>query len=405
MTPEPNPQRRADVRREPDAALPARVLFVDDEPELTDGLVRSLRKQPWSTLTANSAGEALELLAHTEVDVVVSDQCMPGMKGASFLSLVRERYPDTVRMMLSGESDLNAAIEAVNRAEVFRYIRKPCDTDALVASLQEALVVARARRRSPGSSSAAVHHEQDNATFEQAMSKAWMAFQAVVDPRSGKAVAFESLLRIDHPEITNPGLLLALAERLGRIAEVEHFVRRAVATQIPLAPPEASVLVNVHPRTLERDDLADLFDPLEPFSHRVVLEVTERDAIEDTVELQARLNELRERGFRVAVDDLGAGYSGLTSFVLLKPDIVKFDMQLVRGIDQDPTRSMLVAALAHLCEDLDIVTIAEGIETRAELEKVVELGCDWVQGFYYAKPGRGFEFARAEPIEAAAEPI
>ena len=102
------------------------------------------------------------------------------------------------------------------------------------------------------------------------------------------------------------------------------------------------------------------------------------------------LARLRARGFLIAVDDLGAGYAGLNTFALLKPDIVKFDMQLLRRIHEDPTRAKLVQSIASLCREIDTRTIAEGIECEEERDCVLSLRCDYIQGFYYARPEREF---------------
>jgi EAL domain-containing protein (putative c-di-GMP-specific phosphodiesterase class I) len=99
---------------------------------------------------------------------------------------------------------------------------------------------------------------------------------------------------------------------------------------------------------------------------------------------------LRERGFRIAVDDLGAGYAGLTSFALLEPEIVKVDMTLVRDIDRSPVKRKLVRSMAALCRDMGLLIVSEGVETIAEHETLMELGCDLFQGYLFARPGRDF---------------
>ena len=95
---------------------------------------------------------------------------------------------------------------------------------------------------------------------------------------------------------------------------------------------------------------------------------------------------LRFHGYSLAVDDLGAGYAGLTSFVTLEPEIVKIDMSLVRGIDASRTRREIVASIVRLCEELDIRVVAEGIETPEELRIVHALGCQYAQGYHLGRP-------------------
>lgn len=109
----------------------ARILFVDDDPNLIEALKRTLRKQPYEIFTALSAKDGLKLLDEQEIDVVVSDNDMPGMSGVEFLTRVRSAHPGTVRVMLTGRASLQSAIEAINEGEIFRFIVKPCDAGSL----------------------------------------------------------------------------------------------------------------------------------------------------------------------------------------------------------------------------------------------------------------------------------
>jgi len=115
------------------------VLLVDDEPSLLAGLARTLRKEPYRILTAVSAEKALETLGATHVDVVISDQDMPGMGGADLLAEVRRVYPDTVRFMLTGKATLELAVRAINDGAVSRFFVKPCNPVDLAATIRQAL--------------------------------------------------------------------------------------------------------------------------------------------------------------------------------------------------------------------------------------------------------------------------
>ena len=116
-----------------------KVLFVDDEPHVTDSLKRSLRKEPYEILSANSASEALKMLAREPVDVVVSDEKMPGMQGSEFLAQVCKLYPETVRIILTGHGSMEAAIRAINEGEIYRFLTKPCNEVDLAVTIRQAL--------------------------------------------------------------------------------------------------------------------------------------------------------------------------------------------------------------------------------------------------------------------------
>jgi EAL domain-containing protein (putative c-di-GMP-specific phosphodiesterase class I) len=100
---------------------------------------------------------------------------------------------------------------------------------------------------------------------------------------------------------------------------------------------------------------------------------------------------LRKRGYRIAVDDLGAGYAALGALATLEPEIVKLDMSLVRDIDQHATKRRVVAAIANLCRELGGRVVAEGVETEAERKACIDSGIDLLQGYLFAKPARGFQ--------------
>jgi EAL domain-containing protein (putative c-di-GMP-specific phosphodiesterase class I) len=108
------------------------------------------------------------------------------------------------------------------------------------------------------------------------------------------------------------------------------------------------------------------------------------------VDVRAHIAALRKLGFRLAVDDLGAGFAGLTSFAQIEPEVVKFDMSLVRGLTDSSTRQKLIRSMSTLFREMGITSVAEGVETAAERDAVLAAGCDLIQGYLYAKPGKPF---------------
>jgi DNA-binding NtrC family response regulator len=113
----------------------ASILLVDDEPHVTDALSRHFTKRQFLIRKATSAAEAYRILEHHRVDVVVSDERMPGESGTEFLANVRSRYPNTIRIILSGQASLEAAVRAINEGEVYRFFLKPCNPTDLVFTI------------------------------------------------------------------------------------------------------------------------------------------------------------------------------------------------------------------------------------------------------------------------------
>ena len=165
---------------------------------------------------------------------------------------------------------------------------------------------------------------------------------------------------------------------------------RPLAAEPMLAGGNGTLFVNLHTKDLADESLYDPDTPLAKMALRVVLEITERARLESVGDVPGRIRRLRELGYRVALDDLGAGYASLTSFAALEPDIVKLDMSLVRGIHESTTKQKLVGSMIRVCVDLGIGVVGEGVECVEERDTLVGLGCDLLQGFLFGRPGAAF---------------
>jgi EAL domain-containing protein (putative c-di-GMP-specific phosphodiesterase class I) len=195
------------------------------------------------------------------------------------------------------------------------------------------------------------------------------------------------LMRSDEPSLAGPGPMLDAATQLGRLPALGRRTRTLAARAIAESS-MPSLFMNLHPVDLLDVDLVDEKSPLTRIASRVVLEVTERESLVTSTALTERLDRLRELGFRLAVDDIGAGYSGLTSFTDLMPEIVKIDMSLVRSIHTSVVKQRTVGALCSLCHEIGTVVVGEGVETHDEQNCLIDLGCDLLQGYLIARPNR-----------------
>jgi len=217
-----------------------------------------------------------------------------------------------------------------------------------------------------------------------------MAYHPIVDATKRCASAYEALVRTKGDIFPNPGVLFQSAELLKSTDILGRAIRKLVASTIEQSGYKGDIFINLHPRDLLDESLYSNESPLAPFANRIVLEITERAAIETSSNLLSKLDVLRKIGYRIAIDDLGAGYAGLNYFALLKPDVVKIDMTLIRGIDRDPVKRKIVKSLISLSRELGIMVVAEGIETTGERDTLIELGCNLLQGFLFAKPSPPF---------------
>jgi EAL domain-containing protein (putative c-di-GMP-specific phosphodiesterase class I) len=211
-------------------------------------------------------------------------------------------------------------------------------------------------------------------------------YQPIVRVADNALFAYEALCRPTHEGFRHVGELIETAVRTGRIRELGRSLRRIVVEPMPQLPPQVALFVNLHPQDLGDDELLEAETHLARWASRVVLEVTETEAIRDYDRARKRILALRERGFRVALDDLGSGYSSLNLLAQLEPDFVKLDIELVRGVRHAGRTARLVKHLVEFCRGEGFTTVAEGIETTEEFEAVAELGVDLVQGFLLARP-------------------
>jgi EAL domain-containing protein (putative c-di-GMP-specific phosphodiesterase class I) len=371
------------------------VLVVDDEGQLLAGYVRWLQQAGFQVEGVEDGARAAALLKERSFEVIVSDISMPGMDGLTLLKTVRQRDLDVPVILMTGSPALETAVKAVELGAM-RYLVKPFDLELLTTAVTQARRIhriAKLRRQAVALLGTANRQLGDRtaleASFERAMGSLWMAYQPIVSCSRREIHAFEALLRSREPTLPTPGALLEAAERLDRLPALGRAIRDRVAASVGAAPAQA-IFVNLHTRDLLDEALYSTSAPLSKVASKVVLEITERASLDEVVDVRARVAALRALGFRVAVDDLGAGFAGLTAFAQLEPEVVKFDMSLVRGLQDSTTRQKLIRSMTGLFREMGIAAVAEGVETHAERDAVLATGCDLLQGYLFAKPGEAF---------------
>lgn len=373
------------------------VLIVDDDLSVREVLIRILS----SDFSVTAASTPSEALGHLDDGgrycAAICDLEMPEMSGVQLLRQIRERDPGIPVIILTGQGSLESAMVVIKYGG-FRYLTKPFDEEDLLGAVRAASAVRQMdvlRRRAievcdAGGWRATVGRELDQ-HFDNALKNLFLVYQPILDGRTSQLFGFEALVRSKGPELTNPGLLFGAAERLGRVKDIGREVRRQVARQIHLAPTDAILFVNLHALDLSDEELYAPSAPLSRVSSRVVLEITERMSLDSVDDLTGRVHRLRELGYRIAVDDLGAGYAGLTSFSELTPEVVKLDMSLIRSIDTNPRKQSIVNSLLKVClTDLDTRVVCEGVETKEERDTLSGLGADLLQGYLLGRPAQEF---------------
>lgn len=375
------------------------VLVVDDEAGLVKVTQRFLASAGIDSVGCHDGLEAVQWLQTRRFDAIISDVAMPQMGGIALIKEVRKLDQDIPVIMVTGDPSLESAVEAIEHG-VYRYLMKPVAPAKVIETTAKAIQLrqlARAKDKilaelgnTKGSQSDRVGLQ---AAFDSALSSLWPAFQPIVSAKGMRPFGYEALLRTDEASLPHPGAVLDAAERLDQLPQVFRTMRDRTCQVFELGGYDWTLFLNLHPMDLNDLGLLDPRSVVYRCAKHIVLEITERATLERVVDVRGRIERLRQAGYRIAIDDLGAGYAGLTSFASLEPEFVKFDMALVRGVDKSVVKQQLMRVMSTLCHDMGMQVVAEGIETIEERDAVIELGCDLLQGYLLGRPARDIKYA------------
>lgn len=209
-----------------------------------------------------------------------------------------------------------------------------------------------------------------------------VALQPVLELPSSDVVGNEALSRFGGRVPTDRWFKAASKHGLG--AELERLCLGAALQLLPTLPPEQFLAVNISPAALADGQVQGLLEAVD--LSRVVIEITEHEAVEDYALTRRVLGRLRAAGGRIAVDDTGAGFASLRHVLMLQPDIIKLDLSLTRDVDVDRRQQALVRAVTKFAAQVGTTVLAEGIETQEQLETLREIGVQLGQGWHLGVP-------------------
>lgn len=218
-----------------------------------------------------------------------------------------------------------------------------------------------------------------------------MAFQPIVDIVERTIIAYEALVRGPHGEAAST--ILQDAMHNNRYSIDQRCRERAISASASLGilQTTADVTINFYPNAIyePRQCLSRTFEAAGKANfplHRIIFEMTEVEEMRDQDHLKNIMTEYRAHGLRIAIDDFGAGHSGLSLLAIFQPDLIKIDRKLIDRIDERPASRSIVRSIIQVCRDLNIGIIAEGIEREAERNTLSDFGIQLMQGFYFARP-------------------
>jgi EAL domain-containing protein (putative c-di-GMP-specific phosphodiesterase class I) len=228
-----------------------------------------------------------------------------------------------------------------------------------------------------------------------------VVLQPIVELSTGERIGAEALSRFPPAWGQPPDVCFAEAHSVELGDELELQALASAAEHLDVVP--GYIAMNISPATLLTPQAAELFDRL-PLD-RVLLELSEHDQVEDYDALMAVLTPLRARGMRLAIDDVGAGFSSLRHIVLTAPDVIKLDRSMIDGVSTDPVLTTLVRSLVSFGHDCNSQVVAEGVETEADAAALRALGVDYGQGWHFGRPAPAQDLVAPFPVAPAGQSL
>jgi len=378
-----------------------RVLLADDDPDVRHVIGRLVSGDDALELvgTASDAEEAVELGSLTHPDVALVDLWMP--KGGGFRAAreLRERSPETKVLALSGSADREGVLKMFEAGAV-GYMIKGANVDVvegiMAASRGEGVIANEVAAEVIGE--LRNHLDRQNEAEQSELRRRRriglviegraiaIAFQPVFDLSTGKVACVEALARFPGDEEDDPEAWFAEAWSLGLGVELEIAAFAAALEAGAMRPAGVLLAVNVSPGAAMSGRFCEFLASLDDVDG-LVLELTEHAVVEDYDVLTGCLGPVRDRGIKVAVDDAGSGHASLRHILQVEPEFIKLDMSLLSGIEDDQPKLALTTGITSFAREISTKTVAEGIETRSQLECVMGLGVDYAQGYHLERPG------------------
>lgn len=218
-------------------------------------------------------------------------------------------------------------------------------------------------------------------------------FQPIVVANSQKIYGHETLIRgvMENGDIMSPFQMFKMAKNSNLVFNLDRQAREINIMNSYKHKLDSKIFINFTPTAIYDPEfcLRSTMAKIQEYNiapERIVFEVIETEDVSDINHLKKILEYYRKKGFKIALDDLGSGYASLNRLFNLKPDYIKVDMDIVQGIQKDKVKQSIFKAIVDISKNSGIKTIAEGVETKEELDYVVSEGADLIQGYYYSKP-------------------
>lgn len=365
------------------------VLIVDDEPAISQLLTILLSSHGYKTKVAVTGSQALEY-ALPDTDLVLLDLLLPDAQGIDICQQLKSnaRTKDIPIIIISSNQNKLERIESLYLGAE-DYLTKPFEPEELFARMDVVLRRNHVRK----SDEASIKEQQTICELRRIIDEESIkvSFQPIYFLKPMRLFGLEMLSRPQTATtMSNPEIFFKNALNYGVYYEVEMIGwRKAMKMASDLFDGRQKLFLNCDPYLVESkrfNSIKEIFSGYGLTSNEVFLEVTERSAVIAFEVFYEQLREFRQDGFKIAVDDLGTGYSSLESIIKIKPEAIKLDRHIVQGLCHDPYKRSIVKLLVSFCKGNGTICVAEGIETKEDFDTLVELGVDAGQGYYLCRP-------------------
>ncbi len=234
-------------------------------------------------------------------------------------------------------------------------------------------------------------------------------FQPIISLRDGGVLGYEALSRGPKgTEMESPEMLFAVAEETKNLWDLERLCRTKALSAMQMSKTNATLFLNVNPNIIEDEKFRKGFtkEYLKEFDidpKKIIFEITERSAVSNIREFKEIIQNYKGQDYKIAIDDAGAGYSGLNLISDVQPHYLKLDINLIRDIDRDSVKQALVKSMYEFAKITGTFLIAEGIETRSELQTLINIGVHYGQGYYIKRPDPAVDCIDSKVVDTIVE--
>ncbi|MBM76055.1 MAG: hypothetical protein CMK59_11695 [Proteobacteria bacterium] len=373
----------------------ADVLIVNKQPFVQRMIARELEELGHFVVTLSDGIESIEYCKNKGFDLALVDFDLAKMSGIELLKEIRRLNPSCLRILTidNNAPEKSEAESAVRRGEITRVVDNPITQKEKIVSIVNKAMILRQKMKSVAEIQKEASKSGELKFLDEAFSQNLidLSLQPIIDVKTNKTIAFEALIYSKHQILNTAHSLLSTVQKHNYFSKITTITFKRARAILDEIVGEYLLFLNINIEELE--DTEHFFSSLEqlsPYSSRVVLEISGRCRLRSFLRLENQISKIHKMGFDISIDDVGSGYDSLSVLAEFNPKFIKADISTIRGIDENKQKQRLVSLLCRLASSIDVSIVAEGVESKAELETLKQCGDIIVQGYLFCKPLKDF---------------